>query len=51
MSRQSKLRNKRTARLHAIFDYTQDGKRVGKRHKGPARTTPKHGKEHRNVNS
>ena len=44
MSRQVKLRKKKTMALDATFDHNEKGERVGGRHKGPKRTTPKHGK-------
>ena len=47
MSRQHKMRNKRTATLLKVFDHDEKGLRVGKRHKGPKRTSPKHGKFNR----
>ena len=49
MSRTRKLQNKRSARILMIHEtYMKDGKMVvGSRQKGPARTSPQHGKEKR----
>lgn len=47
MSRQSKMARKRLARLDAVYDHYEKGKLIGQRHKGPARTEPKHGKVNR----
>lgn len=47
MSRQSKKANKRALRNRQIRDLSAKGEPTGKRHKGPASTTPTHGKAHR----
>lgn len=46
MSRQNKLRNKRAVRESIVFDHDEKGKKLARR-KGPARTTPSHGKVNR----
>lgn len=45
-SRQNKLRNKRRLRAAVVYDHDEKGKRISKR-KGPAQTTPVHGKRNR----
>jgi hypothetical protein len=45
-SRQSKEANKRRVRATVVYDHDEKGKRIGKR-KGPAKTTPVHGKRNR----
>lgn len=46
MSRTNKLRNKRIVRDSVVYDQDEKGKRVGKR-RGPASTSPSHGKRNR----
>lgn len=41
------MRNKRRVRDSVVYTLDEKGKRISQRHKGPARTTPKHGKVHR----
>ncbi len=48
MSRQSKTRNKRMVRNSVVYENDAKGQRIaGSKRKGPARTTPKHGKSRR----
>lgn len=41
------MAKKRAARSAVVYDTDEKGKRVGGRRKGPAQTTPVHGKRNR----